>query len=100
MLIGYLFDNRLLRFKEDSTFLLLCTNAAICDDFGLPKNIRSKVSALTVWPRNKKSEFPPLCSLLCVVTLSVPYICQCLALRSIENLLITISGRLFSERAL
>ena len=33
MPIGYLFDNRLLRFKEDSTFLLLYTNAAICEDF-------------------------------------------------------------------
>ena len=39
MPIGYLFENRLLRFKEDSTFLLLRTNAAICEDFWLPKNI-------------------------------------------------------------
>ena len=50
MLIGYLFDNRLLRFKEDSTFLILCANAAICEDFWLP------------WlsgPETKKSEFFP-----------------------------------------
>ena len=35
----YLFENRLLRLKEDSTFLLLHTNAAIYEDFWLPKNI-------------------------------------------------------------
>ena len=64
MLIGYLFDNRLLRFKEDSTFLLLCTNAVICEDFLLPKNIRPKISALTVRPRNQKFELSPLFSLL------------------------------------
>ena len=33
MLIGYLIDNRLLTFKEDATFLLLRTCAAICQDF-------------------------------------------------------------------
>ena len=64
MLIGYLLDNRLLRFKEDSAFLFLCTNAAICEDFWLPKNIRPKKSALTVQHKNKKSEFSPLCFLL------------------------------------
>ena len=57
-------DSRLLRFKEDSTSLLLRTNATICEDFWLPKNIRPKISALTVRPRNKKSQFSPLCFLL------------------------------------
>jgi hypothetical protein len=33
MLIGYLFDNRLLTYKEDSTFLYLRSYAAICEDF-------------------------------------------------------------------
>ena len=64
MLIGYLFNNRLLIFTEDSTFLLLNSYAAICEEFWLTKNIRPKISALTVQPRNKKSEFSPLCSLL------------------------------------
>ena len=64
MPIGYLFDNRLLRFKEDSTFLLLRTNAPICEDFWLPKNIRPKISASTARPRNKKSQFSPFCFLL------------------------------------
>ena len=58
MLIGYLFDNRLLRFIEDSTFFRLRTCAAICVDFWLPLNIWPKLFALTVGPRNKKSEFP------------------------------------------
>ena len=53
-----------MRFKEDSIFLLLPTNAAICENFLLPKYIRPKISALTVRPRNQKSEFSPLFSLL------------------------------------
>ena len=68
MLIGYLFDNRLMIFTEDSTFLLIC-----CHLWGiLTKNIRPKISALTVRPRNKKSEFSPLCSLLS--GLSIPHL--------------------------
>ena len=64
MLIGYLFDNILLMSSKDSSILLLTAYGAICEDFWLPKNNRPKVSALTVRPRNKKSEVSPLCSLL------------------------------------
>ena len=53
-----------MRFKEDSILLLLPTNAAIFENFLLPKYIRPKISALTVRPRNQKSEFSPLFSLL------------------------------------
>jgi hypothetical protein len=64
MLIGYFFDNGLLILTKDSPFLLLTAYGTICEDFWLPKNNRPKISALTVRPRNKKSEFSPLCSLL------------------------------------
>ena len=56
--------SRLLRFKEDFTSLLLRINATFCEDFWQPKNIRPKISALNVRPRNKKSQFSPLCFLL------------------------------------
>ena len=42
MLIGYLFENRLLIFTEDSSFFLLRTDAAICEVFWLPKISRQK----------------------------------------------------------
>ena len=58
MLIGYFFDSRLLISTEYSSFLLLQTHNAIYEDFWLPKNIRPKISALTVRPR-KKNEFAP-----------------------------------------
>ena len=64
MLIGYFFDNRFLISTKYSLFLLLTAYGAICEDFWLPKNHLPKISALTVRPRNKKSEFSPLCSLL------------------------------------
>ena len=72
MLIGYFFDNRFFISTKDSSFLLIIAYGAICEDFWLPKNYRPKISALTVRPRNKKSEFSPLCSLLS--GLSIPHL--------------------------
>ena len=55
MLIGYLFDNRLLRFKEDSTFLLLRTNVRT---FDCPKIFDQKYLPRLSGPETKNLSFP------------------------------------------
>ena len=61
MLIGPLCDNRLLWFKEDSTFWLLLTNTTICEDFLLPKISGQKYMPWLSGPETKNLSFP-LCS--------------------------------------